>query len=445
MTKGRFILTLSLSVAFHIAAAGAQQSGGKAAIEGVVLGAGTGAPLAGARVTLIPEAPVDQPFFQGPEELNVAPAFEGFAMPPSSSPTPPVVTDPQGRFAFTNVDAGSYRLYAEANGYVAQAYGPRQNMGTTLRLTAGQILSNIAFQMIPAGNVSGRIHDRDHHPLPGVPVQLLRATYTPMGQQVLEPAGVARTNDRGEYRLFWITPGRYYLKAGSPLGPDSFLVAMGGGGGQAETINPNEVPAEVATAFFPGAPNLAGASAIEVRAGGELTGIDWGLPSLPPTYRVRTRVMDSSTGQPPPAVQALIAPTPSRSADSPTEVSFDIAAAMSATQNYDPSSGVMEFPNIPPGVYTVSVMTVPFGPGLEFEGGRETALPDAGPVSPGFIPGVTNEAIEIPEPPPPVFPTAPEFIPQVSTGSTTVTVTDRNVEDAGITVTPAGSIAGHLQ
>jgi hypothetical protein len=37
------------------------------------------------------------------------------------------------------------------------------------------------------------------------------------------------TNDLGEYRLFWLAPGRYYVAAGNPSIPSPFrLMGLGG-------------------------------------------------------------------------------------------------------------------------------------------------------------------------------------------------------------------------
>lgn len=45
----------------------------------------------------------------------------------------------------------------------------------------------------------------------GTTVLLLRVAYDSTGKRTMRPVSAARTDDRGEYRLHWITPGQYYV------------------------------------------------------------------------------------------------------------------------------------------------------------------------------------------------------------------------------------------
>src|SRR5205814_1952564 len=49
--------------------------------------------------------------------------------------------------------------------------------------------------------------------LPGITVQAMRSIYDASGKRTLQPAASDRTNDLGEYRLYWINPGRYVVSA----------------------------------------------------------------------------------------------------------------------------------------------------------------------------------------------------------------------------------------
>ena len=63
-----------------------------------------------------------------------------------------VTTGSDGRFAMA-LEPGEYRLTANRNGYVRQAYGakdPRQP-GSPLTLAAGQELKDINFRLVPGG------------------------------------------------------------------------------------------------------------------------------------------------------------------------------------------------------------------------------------------------------------------------------------------------------
>src|SRR5262249_51839787 len=114
--------------------------------------------------------------------------------------------------------------------------------GIPIALSPGQSVKNITVTLNPAGNVSGRTRDTNGEALVNVPVQLLKYSYNSVGQRVYQAAGAVRTNDRGEYRIYWVTPGRYYIRAGSAAaGADPFatLIASIFGGG----ANGNTAPA----------------------------------------------------------------------------------------------------------------------------------------------------------------------------------------------------------
>src|SRR5258705_13101303 len=73
-------------------------------------------------------------------------------------------------------------------------------------------MTAVQVAMAPTGSVSGCIYDRDDEPLGKAQVQALRAIYKD-GRRILTIAQTVETNDRGEYRLFWLAPGRYYVSA----------------------------------------------------------------------------------------------------------------------------------------------------------------------------------------------------------------------------------------
>src|SRR5438094_435244 len=98
----------------------------------------------------------------------------------------------------------------------------------------------------------------------------------------------AQTNDRGEYRLFWITPGRYYLSAASTNRPVPGV-----------PFNPGGFTNKYPRTFYPSSSDVASAVPIEVQPAVELSGLDFRLNEQP-TYRVRGRVVDPTSGSTPP-------------------------------------------------------------------------------------------------------------------------------------------------
>src|SRR5688572_12480665 len=88
----------------------------------------------------------------------------------------PSLTDSNGKFSFTNLDAGTYRIIVTANGYARQEHGQRvpNGMGVPVYLGANENLRDLRIHLTPTGVVSGRIFDDQAQPALGAPVQLLR-------------------------------------------------------------------------------------------------------------------------------------------------------------------------------------------------------------------------------------------------------------------------------
>ena len=401
MRRSMLFVLLALFL-LHVTASPAPQQPAKAKIEGVVVRLGTGEPVRGAKLTVTRgrgAAPVNAP-------ANAA-APRGAAQAAPPAPPPPVVTDDLGKFSFPDLDEGSYTLQILANGYVSQNYGQRytNGPGTPIVLTAGQELKNLAVTLIPAGNISGRITDRSDQPLSNVPVQLMRYSYDAQGQRSYQSVGSAKTNDRGEYRIYWITPGRYYLLAGSPgLGSSPLLAMLMMIEGVA--VNSNELPVTLGYAYYPGVSDLSQAGAIELRPGAELESVNLALTSRPSTYRVRGRVVDSRTGQPP--ARARVAAV-SRNPGMASNSVLDQIAMELPINNYNSATGAFEIRDLLPGNYSVIAMVQ--------DPGQSSAAGRGGPSQP----------------------------PAMSDGSSTVTVTDTDVDSVIVTVVPAATLTGRIR
>jgi hypothetical protein len=146
-----------------------------AVIGGVVVRAGTSTPVPGARI-------------------NIAGQAGGAAQ---------ALTDDSGRFAFSRVPAGRYRISALHKDYIP---GRNGRSGTEFTLADGQSLTTLIFELTPLGSISGRVYDANRAPAANVSVQTLRHAYED-GRRVLIPMQTAATNAGGEYSLPSITPG----------------------------------------------------------------------------------------------------------------------------------------------------------------------------------------------------------------------------------------------
>ncbi len=98
-------------------------------------------------------------------------------------------------------------------GYLPVEYGQRSptGVGTSFDVHEGQRVT-ARLSMWPTSGISGRVVDADGDPVGRVQVLALRLVYD-AGKQVMTIAQTVTTNDRGEYRMFWLTPGAYRVAA----------------------------------------------------------------------------------------------------------------------------------------------------------------------------------------------------------------------------------------
>jgi hypothetical protein len=125
--------------------------------------------------------------------------------------------DSQGRFQFLNVDAGAYRLRATKAGLVAAEHGQPSSMrrGTVITVHDGQAITGVDVTMFRSAVVSGMVADVEGEPIEGIAMHAWQVV-SRGGRQVAEPALdvlVGRTDDRGQYRIFALQPGAYYVVA----------------------------------------------------------------------------------------------------------------------------------------------------------------------------------------------------------------------------------------
>jgi 5-hydroxyisourate hydrolase-like protein (transthyretin family) len=239
-----------------------QEDTDPASIEGYIVKSGTGEPLGKARVVLRP--------IQGREPVFGA------------------VTDTGGRFFLANIQAGSYRLHIERDGYVDQQYGQvsSNRPGTVLVLVSGQEVQDVLVSLVPTGTISGRVYDEDGEPIVGASVRAFRYQYGADGR-ILAPVRQTQTNDLGEYRLYWLTPGEYYIsatfearfRAASALRESVLAGALPvldlRGGAPVALGAADPMDAIYVDTYYPGTHDPVTASALTVTPASELSAIDF--------------------------------------------------------------------------------------------------------------------------------------------------------------------------
>jgi hypothetical protein len=213
-------------------------------------------PDSGGRVTgILRRTDTRQPIPSG----QVAVAVVGTSL--EAAMTRAVVTDRDGRFIVKGLEPGLYTVMAQAEGYFSPSHDPTSatHARRDVSVFEGQESDIGVIELVPAAAISGRISSSDGSPVIGASVQAWRALYV-RGQLVFTVAKTAETNDRGEYRLFWLAAGEYYVA--------SQYRVVGGS-------------ARYRRAFFPGILEEDAAPPVAVGAAREISGIDIQVPIMP--------------------------------------------------------------------------------------------------------------------------------------------------------------------
>ena len=294
----------------------------KCYIEGRVLNATSGEPVRNARLTLHHK---DNP--TGGTEAQ---------------PDYTTATDSQGRFAMQDIEAGKYEFSAARAGFAEMEYGARRpgRPGATLSLDAGQRVDGIVFRLTPHAVIAGRILDQDGDPLDQISVRAVSYGYV-SGKKQLRPAKWASTDDLGEYRLFGLAPGRYYLEAIRRKSMQALRMQERSAGKSPEQ---GYVPT-----YYPGTTDIASAVALDLTAGAQIRGADFTL-SKAHTVRVRGRVSYPENAR---HQRAMVTLAPRGQA---TWETINRTTALDAQGNF-------ELTDVGPGAYTIAAM---------FEDGQST-------------------------------------------------------------------------
>ena len=187
----------------------------------------------------------------------------------------PVFSDAGGRFEITALPAGRYTLTAEKTGFAKTRYGARNDLDATIpvEVSEGNAVGGVEIRMPTGAAITGRITDELGDPVVGA---LVAVAYTSVaGRETSVVAATSRlgwtTDDRGEYRIGGLPPGRYVL------------VVYGANEGSSSS-GPLEWSRTIGwvTTYYAGAASPAAATPIALHAGEERSGVDFTLvPARP--------------------------------------------------------------------------------------------------------------------------------------------------------------------
>jgi hypothetical protein len=187
--------------------------------------------------------------------------------------TKTAMTDAQGRFEFRELPAGRFNVSVSKAGFVTMQYGQTRpfEQGKSIDLADGQLMDKADISL-PRGSVlAGRIVDEFGEAVAEAEVQAMRMQFQ-NGKRRLVPSGrIGTTNDLGQFRIYGLPPGEYYVSA-SLRGRDSLVVdLLGGGAGGPQGSNQNT---GYASTYYPGTPSPSEAQRVSVGVGQELASVD---------------------------------------------------------------------------------------------------------------------------------------------------------------------------
>jgi hypothetical protein len=293
------------------------------------------------------------------------------------------MTDGEGRYEFRDLPAGRFSLSAAKAGFVTIQYGQTRpfESGKAIDLTEGQLLDKADFSMPRGSAISGRLVDEFGDPIADALVSAMRSAWT-NGRRRLQATGrTAQTNDLGQFRIYGLSPGDYYVSAtfrsGDMMGMELAMAAVTGGGGAGGPTGSNPNSGYAAT-YFPGTPNGAEAQKITLAVGQEAQNTDFAL--LPVKLARITGTVISSEGKP---VEGSMINAVPRNAEG-------VGMMMMGGGARTDKSGNFIIPNIAPGEYTLQsralqIMTSGGGDNMVFTA-RVGAGVDGGEAESGSLP-----------------------------------------------------------
>ncbi len=300
-----------------------------------------------------------------------------------------VLTDNDGRYFFDHLAKGTYSLTVSKPGWVGGAFGKRRPDGdaTSLEIAEGATRADVDIAIWRFAAIEGTVIDESGEPVVDVPVRAIRRQIV-AGRPRFAVAALARTDDRGWYRIPSLSPGEYLVallasttnepagfadatRSRSDAGPAAYfqtmaaigvapLVILRGGGVHARdgslvssttalaSAPGNTTWSTYATTFYPAASGPGEAGLLRLDSGQERVGVDL-QARLARTFRVSGTVADADGLAAFHAVHLV----PAEGAEFPL---FDAGIAVTN------GAGAFTFYGVAAGEYEVRIVRIPAAP-----------------------------------------------------------------------------------
>lgn len=314
----RRILKIVLALSLFCPALIVLSQAGSGSIDGSVVRMGTSDPVPGVNIEMrrvegTPDSPLLPKVFPGG---FFSPGANVIANAPNPGDSFYAKTGSDGHFSFTGLKPGKYRLLAAhpAGLYYPAEYGQRnpRGPGYDFSLPSGQT-TKVRMEMAPMASVSGRVFGADGKPAAHVHVFAAEIAYQ-NGERILNQMQGVDSDDRGNYRLFWLPPGKYVIgglpeglrrrQVTTPFGPPASVESMNQTFTQPLIEYQTDARGDVVeyvyqTVYAPGDVNPINARVFDLRLGASENGIDFSVAQgRQRAMRIRGTVIDNVTGQP---------------------------------------------------------------------------------------------------------------------------------------------------
>jgi hypothetical protein len=192
-------------------------------------------------------------------------------------------TDTAGAYDFKDLAEGRYQVSASKGSYVTMSAGQTRpnDPGKPIALRAAELLEHVDFSLPRGGVITGRVVDEYGEPISNIQVGAWRSETMGGRKQLISTGRTSSTNDLGEFRVFGIPPGQYFVQATWR--------------GMMPVFTPGARADEesgYATTFFPGTVDAGGAQRLTVGSGQTISDVVFAMVTAK-TARVSGTVVDS--------------------------------------------------------------------------------------------------------------------------------------------------------
>ena len=203
---------------------------------------------------------------------------------PPFEPFTKTITDHDGYYRFGNLAPGTYEVVPSAPAYVVGENNNQRNKAVIVG--EDEPVDGINFSLVRGGVITGKVTDADGRAVILQQVSPFRTeTFEQQGQQrPMYPLMSVTTDDRGVYRMYGLSPGRYKVAAGRSDDANAGVSMLS--------------RSSYKQVFHPDVTDHTRATIIEVREGTEANDVDITLGRPMQTFSASGKVIDGEKGVP---------------------------------------------------------------------------------------------------------------------------------------------------